>query len=158
MLTKSTIAMSNEMNTSIGYIIGSTRRVILKELGSVFLENNIPITIEQYIFLVALRNQKGEVTQQDMANHICKDKSAILRTIDVLEKQGLVQRTQVSGDRRKNTLSFTAKCEELFGSIAKLETKTMETLTAGINREEYDTAIRVLQHIQQNANNLTINK
>jgi len=147
--------MSNDSGASIGYVIGTTRRLILKELGAVFIQNNIPITIEQFIFLHILRSMEGEVTQQDMANNTCKDKSAVLRTIDALERQGLVQRTQLSGDRRKNTLSVTAKCEELFKTLLELEAQTMGTLTEGINSEEYQATIRVLKKIQENATRLT---
>ena len=147
--------MSNDSGASIGYVIGTTRRLILKELGAVFIQNNIPITIEQFIFLHILRSMEGEVTQQDMANNTCKDKSAVLRTIDALERQGLVQRTQLSGDRRKNTLSVTAKCEELFKTLLELEAQTMGSLTEGIDNDEYQTTIRVLKKIQENATRLT---
>jgi len=150
--------MSNESGVSIGYVIGTTRRLILKELGAEFVKNNIPLTIEQFIFLHILRNMDGKVTQQDMANHVCKDKSAILRTIDVLETQGLVQRTQASGDRRKNTLSITPECEKLFETLLELENQTMSALTEGIDKDEYQTAIRVLTQIQQNALRLTASK
>jgi DNA-binding MarR family transcriptional regulator len=145
--------MNNKLETSIGYVIASTRRIILKELNAAFIENDIPLTIEQFIFLNSLKNMPGEVTQQDIANQICKDKSAVLRTIDILEKKELVERHQVSGDRRKNILSLTPKCEELFDRILEIEGKTMNRMISGINEEDIKCAIKVLNHIQLNVTN-----
>lgn len=143
--------MSNEIEASVGFIIGSTRRLILKELNAAFIEHNIPLTIEQYIFLHTLKRQENEVTQQDMANLICKDKSAILRTIDILEKMGLVQRLDDMEDRRKKILKVTAKCEKTFDKIIDIENCTMTKLTAGICPEDYEAMVRVMNQIQENA-------
>lgn len=150
--------MSNRTSPSIGYVIGTTRRLILRVLGAAFVKHNIPITIEQYIFLHALRSMEGDVTQQDMANHTCKDKSAVLRTIDVLEKQELVRRSQVAGDRRKNTIISTEKCDQLFERIFDIEEGIFKALTENISNEDYETTLRVLGQIQQNANTLQSSK
>ncbi|WP_207423960.1 MarR family winged helix-turn-helix transcriptional regulator [Desertivirga brevis] len=150
--------MSNRTSPSIGYVIGTTRRLILKVLGNAFVKHDIPITIEQYIFLHGLRSMEGDVTQQDMANHTCKDKSAVLRTIDVLEKQELVKRSQVAGDRRKNTISATEQCDRLFDRIFEIEEGVFKALTEDISNEDYETTIRVLRQIQQNANALQSSK
>lgn len=143
--------MSNEIGICAGFIIGSTRRVILKELNAAFIEHNIPLTIEQYIFLHTLKRQDGEVTQQDMANLTCKDKSAVLRTIDILEEMGLVQRLGDSEDRRKKILKLTPKCIKTFDQILEIENCTMNKLTAGICRDDYEAMVRVMTQIQQNA-------
>lgn len=143
--------MSNDIEASVGLIIGSTRRVILKELNAAFIEHNIPLTIEQYIFLHTLKRQDGEVTQQDMANVICKDKSAILRTIDVLEKMKLVQRLHDSEDRRKKILQITPRCERIFDKILEIENYTMKRLTTGISQQDYEAMVTVMTQIQENA-------
>ena len=143
--------MSNDMKACAGFIIGSTRRVILKELNAAFIEHNIPLTIEQYIFLHTLKRQDGEVTQQDMANLTCKDKSTVLRTIDILEKMGLVQRLGDTEDRRKKILKITAKCKKTFDEILDIENSTMKKLTTGICQEDYEAMVRVMNRIQENA-------
>lgn len=145
--------MSNDLAVSMGFIIGSTRRIILRELNAAFIEHNIPLTIEQYIFLHTLNRLRGEITQQDMANLICKDKSAVLRTIDVLEEQGLVQRHNDGSDRRKKTLTITDKCEKILDEVSEIEKQTMDRLKAGISIEDYEAMVRVMNQIQENANN-----
>jgi len=150
--------MDNDLESSLGYIIGTTRRLVLKTLNEAFVKNNIPITIEQFVFLSLLKSQTGEVTQQDMACLTCKDKSAVLRTIDILEKKGLVQRLSVSGDRRKNILQI-ANCDRLFSAIMKIERQTMDMLTEGIAAEDIAAMMRGFEQIQLNANkNKTVKK
>ena len=145
--------MSNETEPSMGLIIGTTRRVILKELHAVFIEHEIPLTIEQYIFLYSLNQLEGEITQQDMANLICKDKSAILRTIDVLEEQGLVKRHNDNADRRKKTLTITEKCNKVLEEVSVIEKQLMDRLKKGISDADYQAMVRVMTQIQDNANN-----
>jgi len=144
--------MSNNPVPSLGSLIGSTRRLILRELNAAFIEHQIPLSIEQYIFIYTLNKMSNEVTQQDMANMMCKDKSSILRTIDVLEKDGLVKRDTDSADRRKNTLHLTSNCRSLLLELGEIETKVIERLTAGISSQDYQAMVRALDQIQENAN------
>jgi len=148
----STIEKDNKQKSELGYVLGTTRRLILKVLGAEFVEHQIPLTIEQFIFLHIVRNMQDGATQQELANHTCKDKSAILRTIDILEKQGLVKRSQDAGDRRKNIISTTEACERLFSKILKIEEHVFGDLTQGISAKDYETTIRVMLQLQQNAN------
>ena len=149
----STIEMSNKLVPSLGSLIGSTRRLILRELNTAFIEHQIPLSIEQYIFIYTLHKVSSEVTQQDMANLMCKDKSSILRTIDVLEKDGLVTRDADSADRRKNTLHLTPKCKSLLHQVSEIEAPVIERLTVGISCQDYEAMVRALTKIQENANN-----
>ncbi|MDF3077954.1 MAG: mgrA 2 [Sphingobacteriaceae bacterium] len=144
--------MSNKPVPSLGSLIGSTRRLILRELSAAFIENQIPLSIEQYIFIYTLNKASNEVTQQNMADLMCKDKSSILRTIDVLEKDGLVKRDADSADRRKNTLHLTSKCKNLLHEVSDIEAKVIERLTAGISGQDYEALVRALGQIQENAN------
>lgn len=152
LLTISTIEMGNDLALSLGSLIGSTRRTILRDLNAAFIEHEIPLTMEQYVFLHTLNRLSGEVTQQDMANLICKDKSAILRTIDVLEKQGLVQRLHDSTDRRKNTLNITNECRKILDEVSKIEKHVIDRLIIGITPQDYEAMVRAMNKIQENAN------
>jgi MarR family transcriptional regulator for hemolysin len=138
--------------TSLGFIIGMTRRMIVKKMNEALSENNIPLTLEQFVFLKMLRNNQDEASQQELSNLTGKDKSATLRTIDILEKKGMVVRHSVSGDRRKNVIAFTEKCEKLFDNVLQIEEETMYKLKKGINKEDYEAMVRVMQQIQNNAN------
>ncbi len=143
--------MGNE-EVSMGFLIGTTRRMILKKVNEALAENKVPVTLEQFLFLFTIRGAGKSLTQQELANLTCKDKSAVLRTIDILEGKGLVTRQADVVDRRKNFIVLTEKCTELFGLLTAIERQTMEQLKEGISEEDYEVMVRVLYQIQKNAN------
>ncbi len=143
--------MKGRLSDSLGFVIGYTRRMIMKKLNDALAESEMPLTYEQFVFLLILINQDGEVTQQDMANLTGKDKSAVLRTVDILEKKGIVARSTVPGDRRKNTIVITRKCDAFFDRVIKIQSDTMDFLKEGIDPQELQTAMNVMYQIQKNA-------
>ena len=50
---------------------------------------------------------KKDMIQQDIAEIMDKNKSAVLRSIDILEQKGFVKRVIAQGDRRKNIITLT---------------------------------------------------
>jgi MarR family transcriptional repressor of mepA len=133
------------------FIIGRTRKVIVRRLNDALLVRNIPVTFDQFIFLYKLSVQDTPVSQQMMADLTGKDKSAILRTITILEKKGLVNRIQDTADKRKNLLSVTKACEALFGQVVMLFDEVNQQLKEGIPESEYEMLVRSLHRIKENA-------
>jgi DNA-binding MarR family transcriptional regulator len=86
-----------------------------------------------------------------MADLMGKDKSAILRTIAILEKKGLVTRIQDASDKRKNLLSVTKACEALFGQVIALFDEVNLQLKEGIPDDEYEVLVKSLHRIKGNA-------
>lgn len=143
--------MSNK-EESMGVLIGVTRRMMLKKLNEGLAEHQIPLSLEQFLFISTIRNHDQNMTQQELANQTCKDKSAVLRTIDILENKGLVERKLDPADRRKNFIVLTPKCHELFTVLGEIESAVMEQLKEGISSEDYEAMVRVMHQIQKNAN------
>jgi len=83
-------------------------RVLKKRTGE---RAEIKLTIEQFGLLHAINMKNEDVIQQDMADIMGKDKSAIYRVIDSLEEKELVRRVVDKNDRRKNFLMVTKKGE-----------------------------------------------
>ncbi|WP_207425117.1 MarR family winged helix-turn-helix transcriptional regulator [Pedobacter sp. SYSU D00535] len=142
--------MSNR-NISLGFLVGFTRRLILKKMNEALSENQIPLTLEQFLFLATIKDNEGDLTQQDLANLTCKDKSAILRTIDILESKGLVERKLDTTDRRKNFIVMTENCRRLFDRIQEIEKSTFDQLRQDISEDDYQVMEKVLLQIQKNA-------
>lgn len=86
-----------------------------------------------------------------MAEIMQKDKSAIMRHIDQLEKLGYVVRVNDAVDRRKKHIVITEsgsailqKCEQIINSLTE---KNMQ----GIAEEEVAVFIKVLTKLKENA-------
>jgi len=112
---------------------------------------DVKLTGEQFGILHVINMKNEMCVQQDLANMMGKDKSAILRLIDSLENKKLVNRVVDSTDRRKNFLHVTDLGKEIIQQYIDMEAKISLDLTAGISQEEIDTFYRVIVTIIKNA-------
>jgi DNA-binding MarR family transcriptional regulator len=134
----------------LGFMIAETVRSIVKKLSHKLKESGSSLSIHQYAILHFL-NTGHEVIQQDIAEMTGKDKSAILRQIDILEKNKLIVRVADNTDRRKKNLIVTKKGAELHKELMKIEDELTKDLKAGITAGELKVFIDVLLRIKMNA-------
>jgi DNA-binding MarR family transcriptional regulator len=144
-----------EKRLPIGMIIGKMMGRIAKVLKRRLSEEEITITLEQLGLLHAISENKEEVVQQDMADLMNKDKSAILRLIDSLEKKGLVVRTNDPQDRRKNVLVVTQLGESTIAKVFEITTELNKKLVEGISQSDIDTFFSVAERIRSNAEKMS---
>ncbi len=111
----------------------------------------IKITTEQFGLLHAISVKEEDVIQKDMADMMGKDKSAILRLIDLLEEKELVRRVVDSKDRRKNYLMVTKLGYRVIQQYMKIVDDMMVVIQEGLSQEEIDTFHRVVSHITNKA-------
>lgn len=136
--------------TSFQFLFANTIRALFKQSAKEFENQNVNITPEQHYLLRILTSQEESI-QSDLAEIMQKDKSAIMRHIDQLEKMGYVVRVNDAIDRRKKHIVITElgtdilkKCEQI---ISNLSQKNMET----ISDEEMDMFKKVLIKLKENA-------
>jgi DNA-binding MarR family transcriptional regulator len=96
------------------------------------------------------RNSSGkELIQQDIAVIMEKTKSAILRTIDILEEKGYVKRMSSPGDRRKNIIELTDNGKAVIDEMHQQFLGQDILLKEGITENELETCMCVLAKIQR---------
>lgn len=100
--------------------------------------------------LLMVIDYKGEVTQQDLADFMNKDKSAIMRLLDVMEEQELVSRSIDEEDKRKNIIGITKKGKVFLKEINLKEKKMFKELGSGITAADMIIFNRVLFQIREN--------
>lgn len=132
-------------------MIGLMMRAAVKSVKKQLHEAGIPYTVDQLTLLHAIHFKNGELIQQDMADFMGKDKSAVLRIIDSLEKDGLLVRVVDAHDRRKKTLVITGKGKQVVDHFVKAEYSIWDKLQKGVTKEELDIFQQVIQKIQINA-------
>lgn len=93
------------------------------------------------------RSVGKDVIQQDIAELMDKNKSAILRSIDILEEKGYVKRVQVRGDRRKNVLEITENGTLVICKMHEIFLKQDQVLTDGIDETSLETCLNVLSEV-----------
>jgi len=145
----------NKQDLPLGMIVGRMMhemfRVLKKRTGEVA---EIKLTIEQFGLLHAINMKDEDVIQQDMAEIMGKDKSAIYRVIDSLEEKELVRRVVDKNDRRKNFLMVTKKGETVIEQYLEIEYKLNCELKEGLDKSDIDAFYNVVNHFRNKAEKL----
>jgi DNA-binding MarR family transcriptional regulator len=138
------------MPDTLGFMIVHTGKLLLKTINGTFSALTKEITFEQMgvLYYISRSNNK-EMIQQDIAEVMDKTKSAILRSIDILEEKGFVKRLPVAGDRRKNVIELTGSGKAVIEKMHHNFLERDQVLKQGIDAKDLETCICVLSKIQK---------
>lgn len=125
-----------------------------KHIASVFKSEGINLTAEQFLVMDTLWNQ-GEMTQQNIAFIIQKDKNSVTQFIDNLEKKGLVQRVVDSSDRRVNKICLSPSGMEMKDRTKNVAITAINGILEGISEEQLQIFVDVLNRACNNIERLT---
>ena len=124
-----------------------------KHISSVFKKEGINLTAEQFLVMDTLWNQ-GEMTQQNIAYIIQKDKNSVTQFIDNLEKKGLVQRVVDSADRRVNNIKLSEAGLAMKDYTKKVAIAAVNDILEGIPEAELKNFVKVLNKACENIEKL----
>lgn len=110
---------------------------------------DVPLTPEQFLLIDILWNQ-GEMSQQQLADRMQKDKNSVTKLVDAIERKGFVIRKQNSSDRRSNTIVLTEKAELLKNEAKKKGISILENMLEGITEEELRSFLGILHKLNSN--------
>lgn len=77
------------------------------------------LTDATWIPLVHLKETGGGITQKDLAALVGVDGSSLVRVLDILERQGLIERHRDESDGRARLIRLTAEGETRVGAIRR---------------------------------------
>ena len=112
-------------------------------------QQGVPLTPEQFMLIDLLWNE-GEMTQQQLANQLKKDKNSVTMLVDAIESKGLVVRRQNTLDRRSNTVVLTEKALELKEMAKQKGISILDGMLEGISEEELHSFLNTLRLLNQN--------
>lgn len=110
---------------------------------------DVPLTPEQFLLIDLLWNQ-GEMSQQQLADRMQKDKNSVTKLVDAIERKGFVIRKQNSSDRRSNTIVLTEKAELLKNEAKKKGISILENMLEGITEAELRSFLDTLHKLNSN--------
>jgi len=125
-------------------------RVLARNMGQAMDAAQLDINLPQFGMLDFLLTN-SEAVQTDLANHLHKDKSVILRQLDQLEQNGWVERQMDANDRRRKNLVVTKAGQEIYRKAAKLRDKVFMQVLDGIPQKDVETMLKVLERMRENA-------
>ena len=112
-------------------------------------KQGVPLTPEQFMLIDLLWNL-GEMTQQELADLMQKDKNSVTSLVDAIERKGFVVRRQNKTDRRSNTLVLTEKAELLKPGAKEKGISILDKMLEGISEEELRAFLATLRKLTLN--------
>lgn len=84
---------------------------------------NTPVT-RHYFPLYLIGKYSGEISQQQLANKLLMDKVVLVRVLDALTEEGLIERKVNPNDRRQHLLHVTESGQKWIPEIEKTLSET----------------------------------
>jgi MarR family transcriptional regulator for hemolysin len=109
----------------------------------------IALNLSQAKALVRLEKNEG-VSQARLAELAEVDAMAMVRILDRMEADGLLERRPDPGDRRARCLYLTARARPILSEIWRLSEETRAEVFAGVGKAERDLFMTVLERIHDN--------
>jgi DNA-binding MarR family transcriptional regulator len=137
------------LNHVVNFLVEQTARQI-RGFGQRHLDAlGAGITVDQWILLKIIQ-EKGQISQVEMAQMAQKDTASVTRILDLLQKKGLIQRMDDDFDRRKYMVSLTPSGEEFVARILPVINQIRAKIVEGISKEEILSLKNVLDKIRRN--------
>ncbi|HSL61948.1 MAG TPA: MarR family transcriptional regulator [Desulfotignum sp.] len=141
------------IDTSIAYLVGRTSRAIIKRLTKKFADAGFDVSYEQWSILIHLYRKDGQ-TQQELSTIAVKDKAAITRLLNVLEKKNIVLRIPDRSDKRSKLVYLTHKAKSFRDDLMALVEEMLQEAEQGVSFEEMAQCKATLNKIFSNFSRL----
>jgi MarR family transcriptional regulator, transcriptional regulator for hemolysin len=141
----------NDRSSNCGFLLKEvTRRYVLRfEVRA----REISLNLAQAKTLTRLEKNEG-VSQARLAELAEVDAMAMVRILDRMEADGLLERRPDPADRRARCLYLTAKAKPILSEIWRLSDETREELFAGVAKADREVFMSVLERIHDNLSTL----
>ena len=143
-----------DIQASIGFLTITANRLMSAYFRKRLLESGIDITAEQWGVLVQLWNQDS-VSQDELVQLLCVDKSSLSRVLDGMERKGLVARRRDPADARRRILYSTPAADLLKNPCKGVAESVLADMLSGIPPSDHAACISVLRRIKDNIKGLS---
>lgn len=135
--------------TSFGRILGVAQTAMFRHLSKHMKDAHLPITPEQFSVLSHLWRRDG-LHQSELAVCTNRNRANVTRIIDILEREGIVERRDDEHDRRVFRIFLTPKGNAIKAEAAQCAKQTIEEALAGLTEAEIATCTKVLLQLTAN--------
>ena len=137
------------LSKEIAVEINLTGCKLKQYLAAKLRQMDVPLTPEQFMLIDLLWNH-GEMSQQQLADLMHKDKNSVTKLVDAIEKKGFVVRRQNRTDRRSNTLVLTENANQLKPGAKQKGISILDEMLVGISEEELHSFLSTLLKLNEN--------
>ena len=108
------------------------------------------LTEAMWLPLIHLARAPVPMRQKDLAASLVLDGSSVVRLLDALETNGLIQRREETGDRRAKTITLTKRGLSIIDQVESASREVRNATLVGLSGNEIEIASRVLELVCQN--------
>ena len=140
------------IQAEIGRLIARLGRIWRRESDQALSDHGLSYATA--IPLLVLSRQGTSVRQGVLADELGIEGPSLVRLIDLLEAEGLLERREDPTDRRAKTLHLTARGEAKVEEINRVLRRVRASLMKDISGEELAITFETLQRIEQRGSRL----
>ena len=134
---------------NFGFLVHDVSRLIKRRFDRRARQTGLPITRRQAAVMLYVASNEG-VSQTEVATWLDLEPIALVRMLDKLSEEGLVERRAHSTDRRVRTLWLTPAARPVIERIQTINQAIREEAFAGMPAQARDTVINILDGIKDN--------
>ena len=134
---------------NFGFLVHDVSRLIKRRFDRRARQTGLPITRRQAAVILYIARNEG-VSQSEVANWLDMEPIALVRMLDKLHEEGLVERRAHPTDRRVRTLWLTPAARPVIERILLINQAIREEAFAGMPAQARDTVIDILDGIKDN--------
>jgi DNA-binding MarR family transcriptional regulator len=137
------------LEKSLGHLAARFSRVVLRRVNSTLAQEGLPITAEQYSFLVQLWERNG-LPQGVLAEKTVKDKTTMARLAAGLESIGLIVRVPSTTDARERLVFLSDEGKRVMDRATLLVREIIAEAQQGIDEAHLEICRDVLRRACNN--------
>jgi MarR family transcriptional regulator, transcriptional regulator for hemolysin len=134
---------------NFGFLVHDVSRLIKRRFDRRARQTGLPITRRQAAVMLYIARNEG-VSQTEVATWLDLEPIALVRMLDKLNEEGLVERRAHPTDRRVRTLWLTPAARLVVTQILAINKTIREEAFAGMPTHARDTVIDILDAIKGN--------
>jgi MarR family transcriptional regulator, transcriptional regulator for hemolysin len=134
---------------NFGFLVHDVSRLIKRRFDRRARQTGLPITRRQAAVVLYIARNEG-VGQSEVASWLDMEPIALVRMLDKLSEEGLVERRAHPTDRRVRTLWLTPPARPVIDRILIINQAIREEAFAGMPAQARDTVINILDGIKDN--------
>lgn len=134
----------------IGSLIYITGTLIRGFSTQTFTEKEFELTPDQYVILNLLLENDEIMYQRQLAEIMFKDRANISRIIDIMHRNGLIEKVPDSNGRRIYKLIVTEKGKKIRNRVLPTDKELRAVITENISEEELNSMFHILEKMNKN--------
>ena len=133
-----------------GVYIDRTLKKVQSTFLQAFLDNDIDLTIEQWVLLQRVHLEGRNASQADIAKSNFRNRATTSRVISGLCKKGLLKKQRFRDDQKRYKLVMTDEGQKLMERVLPIIKDLRKVSTINITEKEFDIFYQVLDQLYDN--------